>query len=97
VLGVSVVETENEAIALANNTLYGPAATVWTKDAGLGRRMAGAIRAGRVSVRTSGSEPPDSGFLIGSEPQKASGFGAEDGLHGLHPYSTLKFVEFKGD
>ena len=96
VLCVQSFNTENEAIALANATEYGLAATVWTRDLGRGRRMAHAIRAGGVLVRTSGKESPGSGCVLSHEPQKASGFGSERGLRGLQSYSTLKVIHFSG-
>ena len=55
-----------------------------------------AARAGEVSIRTSGKESPDSGYVLSREPQKASGFGPESGLGGLESYSTLKLVSFVG-
>lgn len=96
VLCVLRFKTEEEAIALANGTDYGLAATVWTRDLGRGKRLAHAIRAGSISVRTSGQEGPDSGCMLSHEPQKASGFGSETGLRGLESYSTLKSVSFSG-
>jgi acyl-CoA reductase-like NAD-dependent aldehyde dehydrogenase len=96
VLCVQSFKTEEEAIALANGTEYGLAATVWTRDMGRGRRLAHAIKAGGVIVRTSGEEGPGSGCALSYEPQKASGFGSEVGLRGLQSYSTLKMVIFSG-
>lgn len=96
VLCVQGFDTEEEATALANGTEYGLAATVWTRDIGRGRRMAHAIRAGGITIRTSGEEGPASGYVLSREPQKASGFGAELGLKGLESYSTLKSVSFMG-
>jgi hypothetical protein len=58
--------------------------------------MARAIRAGAVQVRTSGPEGPDTGYVLGYEPQRATGFGAERGLRGVESYSTLKWVNCKG-
>jgi acyl-CoA reductase-like NAD-dependent aldehyde dehydrogenase len=89
-------DTETEAIELANGTDYGLVATVWTRDMGRSKRLAHAIRAGRVSVHTSDKEGPESGCVLGHEPQKASGFGSELGLRGLQSYSTLKLVSFNG-
>jgi acyl-CoA reductase-like NAD-dependent aldehyde dehydrogenase len=96
VLCVLSFQTEEQAVALANATQYGLAATVWTRDAGRGRRLARAIKAGHISVRTGGPEAEESGYSLSHEPQKASGFGSETGLRGLQCYSTLKHISFKG-
>jgi acyl-CoA reductase-like NAD-dependent aldehyde dehydrogenase len=96
VLCVQTFTTEEEALGLANATEYGLAATVWTRDFGRGKRMARAIRAGAVQIRTSGAEGPDTGYVLSYEPQKATGFGAERGLRGVESYSTLKWVNCKG-
>jgi acyl-CoA reductase-like NAD-dependent aldehyde dehydrogenase len=96
VLSVQQFKTDQEALALANGTEYGLVATIWTRDAGRGKRFAHAINAGLVTVRTSGEEAPDSGTTLSFEPQKASGFGAEYGIRGLESYSTLKSIAFHG-
>jgi acyl-CoA reductase-like NAD-dependent aldehyde dehydrogenase len=97
VLCIQRFRTEEEAVALANGTEYGLSATVWTRDLGRGRRLAHAIRAGHVTVRTSGPEDtPADWIALSYEPQKASGFGSEHGLRGLQSYSTLKLVMLNG-
>jgi len=97
VLCVQSFRDEAEAVALANETQYGLAATVWTRDLGRARRLARAIRAGDISICSGGAEAQDAPFLLGHEPQKASGFGCETGRKGLESYSTLKAVTFSGN
>jgi len=96
VLCVQHFSTESEALALANETQYGLAATVWTRDLGRARRMARGIRAGDISICSGGAEAQDALWMLGREPQKASGFGSEFGRQGLEAYSTLKVVTFSG-
>ena len=96
VLCVQRFSTDDEALALANGTNYGLAATIWTRDMGRARRLARAVKAGYVAVRTSGLEERDSGCMLSHEPQGASGFGSELGLRGLQSYSTLKSLHFSG-
>ena len=96
VLCIQRFQTEEEAIALANVTSFGLTATVWTRNLGRAVRVARALRAASVAIRTSGKEGPAANLLLSCEPQKASGFGVELGLGGLKSYSTLKSISFAG-
>lgn len=80
-LPIAVFRTEKEAIDLANDSDFGLTASVWTKDIGKGKRVAGEIRAGTVMVNevlyTHGiGQTPWGGF-------KDSGYGRTHGLEGL--------------
>jgi len=78
----------DDAIAKANDTPYGLAATVWTSDLTTGHRAAHDIRAGGVWINTSE-------FLFNESPfggMKASGFGRELSIHGMDAYTEIKTV-----
>jgi gamma-glutamyl-gamma-aminobutyraldehyde dehydrogenase len=86
VLSIQVFDDEAEAITLANNTIYGLAASVWTNDLRRAHTVAGALRAGTVSVNTVdalSAQTPFGGF-------KQSGFGRDLSLHALDKYTGIK-------
>jgi gamma-glutamyl-gamma-aminobutyraldehyde dehydrogenase len=86
VLAVQRFDTEEEAIGLANATVYGLAAGVWTSSLVTAHRMVRAIRAGVVHVNTYGGADitvPLGGF-------RESGFGRDKSLHALEKYVDLK-------
>jgi len=90
VLTVIRAKDEAEAIALANDTPYGLAASVWTADLNTAHRAAKALRAGVVWVNTFDAGDvmtPFGGF-------KASGYGRDRSLHALTAYSALKTTWF---
>ena len=88
VLAVIPVRDEEEAIAVANQSEYGLAAAIWTRDVKKAHRMARAIKAGTVWVNTYNlydSTMPFGGY-------KHSGFGRELGKHALAMYTQIKSV-----
>ncbi len=93
VLSVLRFRDFEEAIALANATPYGLAASVWTRDARRAHAATRSVRAGRITVRASAAAGEHSGFAMGAEPWGASGFGIEGGMDGLRAYCRLKAVE----
>ena len=81
-------DTEDEVVAAANNTVYGLAAGVWSKDLGTAHRVGAKLRAGTVWLNTWHADDvtlPRGGF-------KQSGWGRELGSFGLDDYTELKTV-----
>jgi betaine-aldehyde dehydrogenase len=88
VLTVETFRTEDEAVALANDTEYGLAGAVWTADAGRARRVAGRLRHGTVWINDFHPYLPQAewgGF-------GKSGVGRELGPAGLAEYRESKHV-----
>ena len=88
VAAVIEVDDVDHAIEVANDTMYGLAAAVWTTDLSTAHRVARGIRAGTVWVNTAGLYDPGTSF----GGYKQSGFGRELGLHSLDTYTQTKSV-----
>ena len=81
-------EGEEEAIRLANDSIYGLSGSVWTRDGARALRVAGAIESGNLSVNSNSSvrvNTPFGGF-------KRSGYGRELGPHALDAYTEVKTI-----
>jgi betaine-aldehyde dehydrogenase len=78
----------DEAVAIANGTRYGLAATLWTRDLGQAHRLAARLRAGSVAVN--GWAPIDPRLPWGG--MKASGIGRELGWSGIEAVTEEKVV-----
>jgi aldehyde dehydrogenase (NAD+) len=74
--------TPSEAVALANNTPYGLAASVWTENINLALDIAPRIKAGVVWVNSSNLFDASAGF----GGYRESGFGREGGREGMYEY-----------
>jgi aldehyde dehydrogenase (NAD+) len=91
VLSVIPADDENHAIAIANDTIYGLNASVFTQDVDRAREVAGQLRSGTVghnAFRT------DFGMAFGGF--KQSGIGREGGREGLLPFLETKTVILEG-
>ncbi|MBA0126973.1 aldehyde dehydrogenase [Haloechinothrix sp. YIM 98757] len=87
VLAVIPYDDEDDAVAIANDSEYGLAGSVWTSDVQHGLEIARRVRTGTLGVNNYliDANAPFGGY-------KASGIGREFGPEGLEPYTELKSV-----
>ena len=81
---------EQEAVALANDTIYGLSGSIWTRDGAKALRVARAVETGVLSINSNTSvrvSTPFGGF-------KQSGYGRELGPHALDHYTEVKSVYY---
>ncbi|ODN72221.1 Acetaldehyde dehydrogenase 2 [Methylobrevis pamukkalensis] len=86
VVSVTTFETEDEALAIANDTLYGLGAGVWTRDGSRAYRFGRAIQAGRVWTNCYHAYPAHAAF----GGYKQSGIGRENHKMMLDHYQQTK-------
>ena len=83
-------DDEEEAIRLANDTIYGLSGSIWSRDGGRALRVARALDAGVLSINSNTSvrvSTPFGGF-------EQSGYGRELGPHALDAYTEVKSIFF---
>ena len=88
VLSIMPYDTEEEAIEIANDTIYGLAGGVWSGDPERAQRVARRIRAGQVEVNGGAFNvmAPFGGY-------KQSGLGREAGQFGLEEFLEVKSLQ----
>ncbi|WP_174187286.1 aldehyde dehydrogenase [Nocardia barduliensis] len=89
VISVITYEDEDDAVAIANNSIYGLSGAVYTEDAERGYAIARRIRTGTISVNTAAMD-----FTLPFGGYKQSGIGREGGPEGLEEFFEIKTVHF---
>jgi acyl-CoA reductase-like NAD-dependent aldehyde dehydrogenase len=91
VLAIIPYKDEEDAVRIANDTVYGLAGAVWSRDEARAQRVARRIRAGQVDVNGGAfnMNAPFGGF-------KQSGHGREAGVYGLEEFLEYKSLQLKG-
>ncbi|MGX7727531.1 aldehyde dehydrogenase [Rhodococcus sp. 5G237] len=87
VISVITYEDEEDAIAIANNSMYGLSGAVYTEDIDHGFEVARRIRTGTISVNTATMD-----FTLPFGGYKQSGQGREGGIEGLEEFFEIKTV-----
>ena len=88
VLSIETWESEQEVIRLANDSVYGLAAGIWTKDIAVAMRIADRIQAGTIYINNyfnAATQSPVGGY-------KQSGYGRESGWEGMRSFMQAKSV-----
>ncbi|HEY9090228.1 aldehyde dehydrogenase family protein [Parasphingorhabdus sp.] len=88
VLVATAVDDLDELAALANDSIYGLSASIWTQDISSAYKLAKKIRAGTITINSgsiAGPNLPFGGF-------KQSGWGRENGADGIESFTELKTV-----
>ena len=91
VLSIIPYDSEEDAVRIANETIYGLAAAVWSGDAEKAKAVARKIRAGQIDINGGGfnMQAPFGGF-------KQSGLGREAGKYGLEEFLEIKSMQLSG-
>jgi betaine-aldehyde dehydrogenase len=90
VVAVIPFHDEQEAVQIANDTIYGLSGSIWTRDGGRALRVARAVETGVLSINSNSSvrvSTPFGGF-------KQSGYGRELGPHATDAYTETKTIYY---
>ena len=90
VVSIMKFTTEEEVVKLANDSVYGLNASVWTKDKAKALRVSRAVITGGVSINNALMVQANFNLPYGGV--KQSGFGRYHGPYGLHAFSNIKAV-----
>ncbi|MCD7107805.1 aldehyde dehydrogenase family protein [Rhizobium sp. DKSPLA3] len=88
ILPIVRFSTEDEAIALANDSPMGLTATVWTQDMARARRVAQRLQSGNVWINEASALSP----FVPFGGRKQSGVGVENALDGILEYTAVKAI-----
>ena len=90
VLSIITYKDEEDAIRIANDTIYGLAGGVWSADTGRAQKVARRLRAGQIDINGGpfNMNAPFGGF-------KQSGHGREAGVYGLEEFLEYKSLQLK--
>ena len=91
VLSIITYKNEEDAIRIANDTVYGLAAGVWSADATRAQKVARRLRAGQIDIN---GGPYNWAAPFGG--YKQSGHGREAGVYGLEEFLEYKSLQLKG-
>ena len=92
VLAVSTYDSEDEAVAIANDSVYGLNGAIFSADIEKAVTLAARIRTGTVEINGGGV-----GFHAPIGGVKLSGIGREGGAEGFDPYVEIKSIGLPGD